>query len=426
MQREPPDRPVGRHTADGGRRCRLVPPAVTPVAATDIGAGVIGHLRGGGRNRFRRAIESYLDAEGSATYTSFRRTLAACLRELRASATADRTAVLIPSFCSSDFADAIDGVGLDPVRYDVDPDSLSLDMSSATEALRDDPLAAVAVNVLGYSSPMSAFATRCAERDVYLVEALGYALGTEYEGDRLGTFGDCAVLNFQQGKPIPVGGGMVVNRNPTLDFDDAGRPAVDANAGVLAGYAAFSRPRPYYAYVRLTGLLEAAGRSPRVTTHPESKLDVAYEPPFATISDFQGAVGLRTLGRLDDHRATRTATAAFYADGLADCPGVQSITPADGLSALQHVRYPVLARTTGLRDRIQAALREAGVQATTLYDWPVVDPDDFPGAARLQRGILTLPTHPYVDDRDRRSIVETVRAVATTDDSTTRPDPVTR
>jgi dTDP-4-amino-4,6-dideoxygalactose transaminase len=388
---------------------RLVPPAVTPLRASDIGAGLVGQLHGEGRDRFRRAVEASLDAEGSATYTSFRRALGACLRELTRHADG-RDTVLVPAFCSSDFADAIEGVGLEAVRYDVDPETLAADERSVTNGLRSDPLALVAVNVLGYGSPMAELAEQCAAQNTYLVEALGYALGTAYEHRRLGTFGDCAVLNFQQGKPIPVGGGMVVNQNSTLSFDDRDRPAVDVNVGALAGYTVFSRPHPYYVYTQLRDLLDAAGVSAPATTHPEQKFDVAYAEPFATLSNFQGTVAHRVFERLDDHRLARKRTARFYADELSDVGGIRHLTPVDGLAPLQYVRYPIRVEPEPLRDRIQASLAEAGIQATTLYDWPVLDPDTFPGAAALQRVILTLPTHPFVDERDRQQVVATIRA----------------
>ena len=392
------------------RQFRLVPPAITPLRAADIGAGCVGQLRGRGRDEFRRDVESFLDAESSATYTSFRRTLAGCFHELAADT--DRTDVLIPAFCSSDFPDAIEGVGLEPVRYDIDPETLSLDLPAVTEALGQRPLAVVAVNVLGYSSPMAELAARCDAHDVPLVEALGYAFGTEYEGQRLGTFGDCAVLNFQQGKPIPVGGGMVVSQRPEHCFGDDMRPAAAPNVTALAGYTALGRPRPYYAYSRLRDALDDAGRlGERATTHPESKFDVAYDPPFATISNFQGAVAHRLFGRLADHRRRRARTAGRYADALRDCGGVSVLDPIPGLSKLQYVRLPLAAETEALRDRLVAALDGVGVQATTLYDWPVLDSETFPGAADLQRRILTLPTHPYVDEADRQLIVDTVRRV---------------
>jgi len=395
------------------RRFRLVPPAVTPVRGSDVAAGVAGQVRGIGRDRFRQAVEELLDAASSATYTSFRRALAAALRELHATADGDRRRVLLPAFCSSDFAAAVAGVGLEPVRYDVDPATLARDRASLADALDGGALAVVAVNVLGYGSPMDDLAATCEAADAVLVEALGYALGTTYRGAPLGTFGDCAVLNFQQGKPVPVGGGMVVSRNPDLHFADAGRESVGPNVATLAGYAALSRPRPYYAYRRLQGVLSAAGWDGRPTTHPESKHDVGYAPPFATMSNFQGAVGRRVFERLDDHRRRRREAADRYAAALSDCSGVDTLDAVPGLADHQHVRYPVLAASEALRDQLRGALADAGVQATTLYDWPPIDAERFPGAATLQRRILTLPTHPYVGERDLETVVATIRAETT-------------
>lgn len=398
------------------RRFRLVPPAITPLRTGDIVAGCVGQVRGRGRTQFRRDVESFLDAESSATYSSFRRTLAGCFHELAAGT--DRTEVLIPAFCSSDFPDAIEGVGLEPVRYDIDAETLSADLSSVEAVLEGSPLALVAINVLGYGSPMAELADRCEAQDVALVEALGYGFGTEYEGQRLGTFGDCAVLNFQQGKPIPVGGGMVVSQRRELPFSDDMRVAAAPNVTALAGYTALSHPRPYYAYSRLRDLLDDAGRlGERATTHAESKFDVTYAPPFATISNFQGTVAHRLFDRLAEHRRQRARTATRYTDAFADCTDISVLEPLPGLSKVQYVRLALAADTEALRERLLAALAAVGVQATRLYDWPVLDSAEYPGAAALQRRILTLPTHPYVDERDRQLVVDTVRDVVASDES---------
>jgi dTDP-4-amino-4,6-dideoxygalactose transaminase len=403
----------GSYHPDRTRRYRLVPPAITPVGFDDVSAGVLGQIRGTGREQFRADIEGVLDADSSATYTSFRRTLAGCFRTLAAAGEDDRREVLVPAFCSPDYPEVIENVGLHPVRYDVDPATLSADASSLDGAIGEGTLAVVAINVLGYGSPMDELADRCERAGAFLAEALGYALGTTYDGRRLGTFGDCAILNFQQGKPIPVGGGMVTSRNRRLSFDDADRPAVGANVAALAGYAALSHPRPYYAYSRLKERLDGiTDISERATTHHGAPSEDAETPPFGTISNFQGTVAGRVFDRLEEHRSHRERTADFYADALADCPAVSRVEPYPGLSTLQHVRYPLLAETESLRDRIGAALGRAGIQTTKLYDWPPIDGERFPGAERLQRTILTLPTHPYVDDRDRRLVVDTVRDVA--------------
>lgn len=391
------------------RRYRTLPPAVTPLRATDVLAGVRGQLRGTGRDRFREAVVEFLGGESGGTYTSFRRALADCLLELAAADGADRRAVLVPAFCSDDFRLTLEGVDLEMVRYDVDPGTLSLDPAVLGDGLFEDALALVSVNVLGYGSRMDAISERCRAHDVRLVEALGYALGTRYRGRPLGTFGDCAVLNFQQGKPIPVGGGMVVSRDPELVFGDEDRSPVDPNLGTLAGYALFSRPRFYHVYTRLADRAAAYDLLPeRVTTHPEPKRDVGYAPPFGTMSHFQGAVARRVLERVEDHRLSRARTARFYAEELAGRDGLREITPVAGLSHHQHVRYPLCVEDATLRGEIRSALEAAGVGTAELYHYPEIDTERFPGAARLQREILTLPTHPYVDEVDRRLVVDTI------------------
>lgn len=402
---------VGRD-GDAGRPLRLVPPAVTPVTFADILTGVNDHINGRGRAAFRSNLVSMLDARNAGTYTSFRRALAGCFMELAETHQDEREAILIPAFCSSDYPDTIDGVGLTPIRYDVDPETLATDLSSLKEGLRQNPLAVVTVNVLGYGSPMERIVDLCDEHDAYLVEALGYALGTKYRDTLLGRYGDCSVLNFQQGKPIPIGGGMVVGQHDALDFQDTGRQAVEPNFVALCGYAALARPRPYYAYRKLSDVMTSLSLpSSRDTTHPEPKFGIEYAPPFATISNFQGSIGRRVLDQLADHQRHRQRAAQYYATELSDLNDVWHPTPVDGFSHLQYVRFPLLVETPELRARIKAALNEAGIQATTLYDWPILEADEFPGAARLQDAILTLPTHPYVDARDRRTIVETIRSV---------------
>lgn len=404
------DEPVwNRFSNDGSRRSlRQVPPAITPVTGPTLAAGARDHLQGVGRRRFREQIRGFLDGDSAATYTSFRRALADCLQTLGSER--EGNTVLVPSFCSSDYPEAIEGLGFETARYDVDPETLSADLDCVRDHAFDDTLAVIAVNVLGYTSAMDELESLCSQRDTALIEALGYGIGTEYEGTRLGTFGDYSVLNFQQGKPIPIGGGMVVSQDPAVTFSDANRDPVGPNLGTLAGYALFSRPRLYGVFTRaLKPVLSVLNGTDRPSTHPGSKFDVRYRRPYDTISNFQGAVGHRVFDQLPEHRRQRAQNAVFYRQELTEFPGVTPIEPVSGVSNHQHVRFPVRLDSTDRRNTLAKALGDAGIQASAMYDWPPIDPAVSGGGAKLQQQLLTLPTHPYVTDSDRRRVVRIFR-----------------
>jgi len=408
------ERWLGGGNPGSERPARIVPPAVTPLGVDDFAAGISGHLRRNGRERFREEVRGFLGGESVATYTSIRRALADCFRRLGRNESGTR--ILIPAFCSTDYPEAIEGVGLDVARYDVEPTTLGADLDSLRERSFEDVAAVVAVNVLGYTSWMDDLAALCTERDTPLVEALGYGLGSTYRGTPLGTYGDCSVLNFQQGKPVPVGGGMVVSQRPELEFTDTSRASVSPNAPILAGYALLSKPLAYGVYARVgQRVLDALGRESQPSTHPEAKTDIEYEPPFSTFSDFQGGVGHSVFRKLADHRRQRAATAQCYSEQFDGLQPLELLTPVEGLRNHQFVRYPVLAASTELRDRLVSELRQSGIGAGGLYDWPPIDADQYPGAATLQDRLLALPTHPYVTDRDRRRIVDTVQRVITSE-----------
>lgn len=375
---------------------RVVPSAVTPVSGPGLLSSVTAHAQGDGLSAFRERMLSYLDGDAAGTYTSFRRALAVCLREV--AATTGGEAVLVPSFCSSDYPAAIEGIGLEIRRYDVDPNTLGADLDSLAESLEPDVAAVVAVNVLGYSSEMETLSAICEAHDTPLIEALGYGLGATYCGKRLGTFGDCSVLNFQQGKPVPVGGGMVVTRQP-YHCTDEGRSPVEPNIATLTGYAALGRPGPYGLYQSAGKKLYRALSDGQPSTHPEPKERVEYAPPFRTMSNFQGALALDIFTRRDEHRRHRAAVARWYDREFESVPGVELLEPVEGLGNHQYVRYPVLV-DADQREEIVAALRGAGIQAGGLYDWPPIDAEEHPGGSTLQHRLLALPTHPYVTKRD--------------------------
>lgn len=387
---------------------RQFPPAVTPLRGSDILAGIRGQLAGSGRTGLAERIVSLLEAETAASFTSFGTSLAACLEEVSGERPARET-VLVPAFSSPEYRDAVDTVGLDVRRYDVSPETLALDTDSISEELLAESLALVTGSVLGYTSDLESLRVRCEKHDVFLIEAIGYSLGSRYNGRPVGTFGECAVLNFHHGKPLPVEGGMVVSSDPAVTLTDEGRPAASPNITTLAGYAAFSRPRLYSLYRRW--IESQYGVTERVVGYTPANQPIEDYRTLPTISNFQATIGSRILERLEAHQRVRARNANIYTRRLGDCPLVTHVTPLEAITRHQHVRFPLLVEEVPLRKQLQRCLDERGVQTSRLYDWPPIDEAAFPGAATLQEQLITLPTHPFVSRTDCESITDAIQSI---------------
>lgn len=429
------------HRGGTRRPAALQPVAITPTTSGDIVGAAADHLRGRGREQLRRQVVEYLGAADAATYTSFVRSLYACLETIQrregagAGSSGAAGAVLLPRYSCPDFAHAIDAAGLTRRYCDVDPGTLAIDEASLRSLETDDALALVAVNHFGLSNSMDRLVDFCADRGLYLIEDLGYSLGAEYRGTRLGGFGDFGVLNFREGKAVPVPGGMVTTRREDVDLGggdrDGGvgggpgavagdshgeRPAARPAVHVALGYRALSHPAPYRALDAISGLVGTDVRKRAsmedTTRRATSEFENDFEPtrPLPAMSDFDAALGRRVFDRLERVRRGRNATAMYYRDALAGCDGVEPIRALPETRP-HFIRYPVLVdadRRSGLVDRLDAA----GIEASTVYhdDGMRVDETAYPGSARVCRELVTLPTHPRLGDDDRAAVVETVRS----------------
>lgn len=407
---------------------RLAPAAVTPLRSADVIAAAGDHLRGRGLETFERRLADFVGVPQCHTYTSFMRANYACLRHL--AERHDGDAVILPRYSCPSFAHGVIAAGLE-VRYcDVDPRTLTIDLDHLRSLPTDDALALLCVNHFGLANPMDEIAAYCDRNDVRLVEDLGYGLGTIYDGRPLGSFGDVSVLNFQEGKAIPVGGGAVA-QNDESDAFPTDRPQSRANPHVMLGYRFFSDPRAYYWFEAASNALGANVRK-RLSmedtirdTTGEHDFEFDATHPLRTVSDFQGALGVRILDRLDRHVAVRSENARRLESGLADCDGVQLVERVPDLTRAHYVRYPVLVDSER-RDELEDRLGSAGVEASSMYTehGMDVDADVFPGAAEVAKRLLTLPCHPMVDDRTLERAITVLQTHAETD-RRTKSVPVT-
>jgi CDP-6-deoxy-D-xylo-4-hexulose-3-dehydrase len=106
--------------------------------------------------------------------------------------------------------------GLVPVFVDCDAETLCISPAAVAEAIGSKVRAIMPVHVYGNPCDMDALFALCRKEGLGLIEDCCEALGAEYEGRPVGTFGDVATFSFYYSHHITtMEGGMAV----TLDHD---------------------------------------------------------------------------------------------------------------------------------------------------------------------------------------------------------------
>jgi len=119
--------------------------------------------------------------------------------------------------------------GLKPVVVDVDLETLDVNVEKLEEAVSSKTKAIMIAHTLGNPFDLDAVQRICKENDLWLVEDSCDALGSTYNGQKTGSFGDTASVSFYPAHHITTGeGGAVFVKSPLVkkqveSFRDWGR-----------------------------------------------------------------------------------------------------------------------------------------------------------------------------------------------------------
>ena len=122
--------------------------------------------------------------------------------------------VIVPSFTFVAVANVVIQVGATPVFVDVDPVTLNLDPIKVEAAITARTRAILVVHTFGVPAQMTQLTAIAQRYDLSLIEDACEAIGADFEGKPVGTFGNAAVFGFYPNKQITTGeGGAVLMRN---------------------------------------------------------------------------------------------------------------------------------------------------------------------------------------------------------------------
>ena len=271
-----------------------------------------------------------------------------------------------------------------PVFADIDPKTFNLDPNDVLEKITDKTKALLVVHLYGQPADMKAFKEIAEDHKLFLVEDCAQAHGAEYNGQKVGTFGDIAAFSFYPTKNMTTGeGGMVVTHDDELA----------ERARLLRSHGQKER----YYHVTL-------GHNMRMT-------------------NIAGALGRIQLRKLDEWNEARRKNADRLTSGISKITG---LTPP---YVAPHVRHVYHQYTIGVkedfplgRDELAHKLREKGIGTGIYYPLPLhhqplfreldYDQDCCPNAIDASKQVLSLPVHPAVSEDDIKYIVNALEELS--------------
>lgn len=288
-------------------------------------------------------------------------------------------------------ANALVARGVRPVFADIDPSTLNLDVAAVKHVAGDRTRAIVAVDFAGLPNEYAALRRLADEHGWLLIADAAHALGGAYEDRAVGALADVTTLSFHPAKMITSGeGGAVLTDRP--EFADRARTIRHH------GLRYTDRTRPW------RPAIDEPGDNYRLT-------------------DFQSALGLSQLRKLQAFWTARDRLARRYRERLAASPFVEfPVLPA-------HVRhgwhlFVVLLRLDRLRadqDTVIRALRaeNIGVQLhyPLVYRHPYYrrrfgyDTGLCPTAERAEGRLVTLPLFPTMTEADQDDVLRALDKV---------------
>jgi CDP-6-deoxy-D-xylo-4-hexulose-3-dehydrase len=127
--------------------------------------------------------------------------------------------VIVPAVSwSTTVAPAIQ-LGLEPIICDCNTKNLGLDVDHLKRLIEQhDPAMIVSVNVLGFANDYNEIVALCKENNIFLIEDSCESIGTVYQSQKTGCFGDISTFSFYYGHHMStIEGGMVCTNDEELD-----------------------------------------------------------------------------------------------------------------------------------------------------------------------------------------------------------------
>lgn len=195
--------------------------------------------------------------------------------------------VIVPPYTFIATATAALACGMIPVFADVEEDTLSIDPETVEAVITPKTRAIIAVHIGGAPANMTRLREIADKHGLVLIEDAAQAVGASWDGKGVGAIGDLGTFSLQSSKNLNAGeGGMITTNN-----------------------------REYWEHA---WSLCNVGRVPNGGWYQHERFGQNYR-----MSEFQAAVALAQMTRLEQQMAVREERARLLDECLSNTPGIR-------------------------------------------------------------------------------------------------------
>lgn len=320
--------------------------------------------------------------------------------------------VILPSYTAPALVLPVLKAGLKPVLCDISLSDFNIDLNLLHKVITENTLCVVPVHMFGI---VVSGIERLKERvkGVYIVEDCAQSMGSKIGMKNTGTFSDVGFLSFNRGKNLGTyGGGCIFTNSDELSKEikievDRLKEKKAFFKFILpfkiAGFSLAAKPYVFGPFYHI------------ISKFKDNEVPVSFS--LEKYTNLQAFLGLNLLKRIDEFSIRRYKNGVSVINGLKDTKGI--IAPrihGDTMPAFN--RLPIVIEDLSLREKVENALLNAGIDTSRMYLKPIhhifglgYKKEDFPNANYFSQGLLTLPVHPLVTDKDLEKVINTVREV---------------
>lgn len=345
--------------------------------------------------RFEAALRDYLQAPHALTITSATEGLQLALIAIGLQP-GDEVITTPMTFVAT--LNAIVLAGGKPVLVDINPRNYNLDIHLIEAAITPKAKAILPVHFAGLVVDLDPIYELANHYNLRVIEDAAHAIGAEYKGKRIGSFGDIQVFSFHPNKNMTTGeGGCITTRDTEL-----------AERITQLRFHGINRKDSWQ----------------RFTKRGSQHYDVMYPGFKSNMMDLQAAIGIHQLAQLDQFIERRTALAHTYLNQLAVFPQLAlPQLPNYTYKHAWHLFTPLInPEIAGFdRDQFMQRMKEHNIgtgyhfQAAHLFRYYQRQfgyrKGDFPHAEYVAERIVSLPLFPAMTDNDQARVLDAIHTI---------------